>query len=142
MGGFFDPSSNQHFNFLVVYGNPKKKFKVVFLSNLVSRLTNESWLICGDLHLILKPAEKSGDMWHYSMQLKLKTIWGKFNLIELGLVGEKYSWPNLQMGKARIVARLDRACANLSGLLFLLALKSITLTRNSLIIFPSLSIQG
>lgn len=107
-----DPDFCKSFVMCCAYGSPKRVDKIDSLKHLLSHIDSYPWLLVGDLNLVFDREEKDGGVWHSSLQYKIKQLWDQSGFIDLGFVGEKYTWTNLQQGKATILARLDRACAN------------------------------
>lgn len=91
-------------------------FPIIFFINPLSfhpwfLLSSGPWVICGFLNLIFVHVDKMRGSWA-SFQRKIHNLWNRANLIDLGFVNNRFTWSNLQLGVARIIVRLDRACAN------------------------------
>jgi hypothetical protein len=111
---FSDPS---HSPWLLsgVYAPPTSQNRSIFwdfLSNLGNSFGG-AWLILGDFNSILSSSEKSGGRDFGSASHGNFADFVNSNaLVDLGFVGNKFTWSNCRMGRENIRERLDRGLAN------------------------------
>lgn len=109
-----------HFNcpssFLLcaTYGAPKR-YLINRLKDLLS-LYNEPCLIIGGLNILFEQHEKAGGKWNQTFQHNVSVAWSKLDAVDLGFIGNCFTWTNKQWGQSRILARLVRACVDDSWL--------------------------
>lgn len=70
------------------------------------------WLIIGDLNEVVSQEEKWGGRSVWRKQLYLKEFINMVGGVDLGFIGNKYTWENKQEGRMFIKERLDRAVAS------------------------------
>jgi hypothetical protein len=71
------------------------------------------WMIMGDLNAILSQADKKGGRTFVSSSTDPFFNFVHSNgLVDLGFVGNPYTWSNKRLGLANIKERLDRSFAN------------------------------
>jgi hypothetical protein len=115
---FSDPS---HSPWLLsgVYAPPTSQNRSIFwdfLSNLGNSFGG-AWLILGDFNSILSSSEKCGGRDFGSASHGNFADFVNSNaLVDLGFVGNKFTWSNCRMGRENIRERLDRGLANQSWL--------------------------
>ncbi|XP_059437358.1 uncharacterized protein LOC132170396 [Corylus avellana] len=74
-----------------------------------------AWLLLGDFNSILSASEKSGGRVFGSSSHNDFVDFVNYNaLVDLGFVGNKFTWSNCRIGRANIRERLDRGLANQS----------------------------
>jgi hypothetical protein len=83
-----------------------------FLSDLGTSFRG-AWLLLGDFNSILSPSEKCGGHDFGSSSHNEFTDFVNSNaLVDLGFVGNRFTWSNHRSGSANIRERLDRGFAN------------------------------
>lgn len=100
-----------------VYGPPYYGSKKSFWEDLSKMAANidEPWALIGDFNEILSEHDKIGGKHIASSSKKhLQNFIEHSGCIDLGFVGNPYTWRNKRMGLAHIRQRLDRALANAS----------------------------
>ncbi|XP_075640325.1 uncharacterized protein LOC142612079 [Castanea sativa] len=71
------------------------------------------WLVCGDFNEIVHPDEKLGWRDRDADQMKaFREVLSKCGLIDLGFVGQRFTWCKGRFGDQRTLIRLDRMVAN------------------------------
>jgi len=91
------------------------------------------WLLLGDFNSILSPFEKSGGRnFGSSSHIDFVDFVHSNALVDLGFVGNKFTWSNHRKGRANIRERLDRGLANLDWV----HLFPNSLVNNSLAVNP------
>jgi hypothetical protein len=74
-----------------------------------------SWLSIGDLNYVLSQSKKLGGRpVASSSHCPFKQFIDHFGLVDLGFVGNPFTWSNNRQGAASIKERLDRGLASLS----------------------------
>ncbi|XP_059443283.1 uncharacterized protein LOC132175345 [Corylus avellana] len=111
---FSDPS-HCPWLFSFIYAPHIAERQLVFWSELTN-LGNSfggAWLLLGDFNSVLSPSEKSGGRgFGSSSQNDFLDFVQSNALIDLGFVGNKFTWSNHRSGLANIRERLDRGLAN------------------------------
>jgi hypothetical protein len=99
-----------------LYGPPEKKNKLAFWDSLTT--AGEGFvspcLCIGDFNFVLDQLEKLGgcpvaSFSHYSF----RNFIDRHGLVDIGFVGNPYTWFNKRKGFAIVKERLDRALASL-----------------------------
>jgi hypothetical protein len=100
-----------------IYGPPDKRDKLAFWDSFtfVGEGFVSSWLCIRDLNYVFNQSEKLGGRpVASSSQCPFKHFIDHFGLVDLGLVGNPFTWSNNRQGAASIKERLDRGLASLS----------------------------
>ena len=72
-----------------------------------------SWVVFGDFNEIVKSDEKLGWLDRDARQMEMfRECLSECGLIDLGFVGQHFTWCNGRLGKYRTLVRLDRIVAN------------------------------
>ncbi|XP_019224694.1 PREDICTED: uncharacterized protein LOC109206328 [Nicotiana attenuata] len=103
-------------------------FSAIYASNILSerkllweqlttiaRTTSENWFIGGDFNEVLKARDKfGGNPINLSRSNQFWNCINKYNLIDLGYKGSKYTWTNKRYSNCNtlILERIDRCFAN------------------------------
>jgi hypothetical protein len=83
------------------------------ISDLKNTRTNDNWLVFGDFNMVLSSDEKvGGNPIDYNITDQFRTTLDACDLIDLGYVGDNFTWHNRQDEPNYIQARLDRFCAS------------------------------
>ena len=71
------------------------------------------WVVYGDFNEILHPNGKLGWRERVANQIRnFRDVLSRCGLVDLGFVGQKYTWCNGRHGEHRTLLRLDRMVAN------------------------------
>ena len=71
------------------------------------------WVVYGDFNEILHPNGKLGWRERDANQIRnFRDVLSRCGLVDLGFVGQKYTWCNGRHGEHRTLLRLDRMVAN------------------------------
>jgi hypothetical protein len=107
---------NSPWIFSCLYGPPEKKNKAAFWDSLTAAGEDfdSPWLSIGDFNFVLDQSEKlGGSPVASSSHCPFRNLIDHHGLIDLGFVGNPYTWCNNRKGLAVIKERLDRALASL-----------------------------
>ncbi|PON84034.1 Endonuclease/exonuclease/phosphatase [Trema orientale] len=101
-----------------VYGPSRDIERATFWEKVKNEasVSNLPWLLVGDLNSTLFSSERSGLGTSRHAQQRSTTLCRcveELGLIDLGVIGGKFSWRNRRFGKAFTQARLDRALCNM-----------------------------
>lgn len=108
------PSNPSPFLALFIYASPVFSRRQVMWDNLanLSNLHNYPWMIIGDCNEVLTGLDKYGGRPHNtSRALAFKNCF-HCDMIDIGLVGPRFTWTNLRHTGCFIQERLDRAWGN------------------------------
>jgi exonuclease III len=112
---YFDPPNSPWF-LSYIYGPSKEKNKLAFWDSLTtaSEAFVSPWLCIGDFNFVLDQSEKLGGC-HVasSSHCPFRNFIDHHGLVDLGFVGNPYTWFNNMNGFATIKERLDRTLASL-----------------------------
>jgi hypothetical protein len=100
-----------------IYGPPDSRDKLAFWDSFTSVGEGfvSPWLCIGDLNYVLDQSEKLGGRpVASSSHCPFKLFIDHFGLVDLGFVGNPYTWCNNRQGAATIKERLDRGLASIS----------------------------
>jgi hypothetical protein len=100
-----------------IYGPLDKRDKLAFWDSFTSVAEGfvSPWLCIGDLNYMLDQSEKLGDGPIANSSLCLfKHFIDHFGFVDLGFVGNPFTWCNNRQGATSIKERLDRGLASLS----------------------------
>ena len=71
------------------------------------------WVVFGDFNEIVKSDEKLGWLERDARQMEMfRECLSEYGLIDLGFVGQNFTWCNGRLGEYRTLVRLDRIVAN------------------------------
>ncbi|XP_021726600.1 uncharacterized protein LOC110693734 [Chenopodium quinoa] len=109
--------ANEHeeWRFMVIYGHPEEenKYKTGQLLESLRDTNEKSWLVEGDLNLMLHSHEKRGGRgFCFEVADILRKAVDRCQLEDLGFIGHEFTWTNNQGGPKNIQERLDRFLAN------------------------------
>ena len=110
------PPPNSPWIISYIYGPPEKKNKAAFWDSLTAAGEDfvSPWLSIGDFNFVLDQFEKLGGYpVASSSHCPFKNLIDHHGLVDLGFVGNPYTWFNNRQGLAVIKERLDRALASL-----------------------------
>jgi hypothetical protein len=104
----FQNSSGQDWWLSCVYGPQNNNDKILFLQELREiRIDCQGpWVIVGDFNLIYKAEDKNNDNFNKAMMGRFRNFIKDTSLIDLPLIGRKYTWSNHQATPTLV--RLDR----------------------------------
>ncbi|KAL0012531.1 hypothetical protein SO802_007639 [Lithocarpus litseifolius] len=124
----FKSSSNSHIDVVVrdspssepwratgFYGHPEtnKRYISWHLLDSLSSQCNMPWVVMGDFNEILFSDEKLGGAEREAKQMvAFRERLNRCRLVDLGFIGQKYTWCNGRFGGERTKLRLDRVVAN------------------------------
>ncbi|KAF9588252.1 hypothetical protein IFM89_008664 [Coptis chinensis] len=111
---------NESFVLSCVYGNPN--FSVWHIQwsvfSLLKPQNDVKWLVMGDFNEVLNLAEKQGGRpFNYLKAMPFRDMVDGCELIDLGFMGNTFTWKNKQKGCRRILERIDRSLANAAWML-------------------------
>jgi hypothetical protein len=98
-----------------VYGLPDKRDRLVFWDSFanIGNLFEASWLCIGDFNSVLDQSKKlGGKPVSSSSNCPFRSFIDLFGMIDLGFVGNPYTWCNNRQGLDNIKERLDRGLAS------------------------------
>uniref|UniRef100_A0A803QAN7 Reverse transcriptase domain-containing protein n=1 Tax=Cannabis sativa TaxID=3483 RepID=A0A803QAN7_CANSA len=108
---------NVGWHLMCLYGTPYAEEKVEFwkwATEIVSGL-RESWVVLGDLNVILEGSEKSGGReFHRREGAFLREFLDETGGVDLGFHGVRCTWHNARKGMKNVRKRLDRGLAEAS----------------------------
>ena len=97
------------------YGHPNAGMRTISW-NLIKSLKRQCdllWVIFGDFNEIIHPDEKLGWLDRDARQMEgFRKCLSDCGLVDLGFMGQHYTWCNGRIGKHRTLVRLDRMVAN------------------------------
>ncbi|KAF9624409.1 hypothetical protein IFM89_011334 [Coptis chinensis] len=103
-----------------VYGNPKlaiRKMQWAVLP-LLKPQNDEKWIVMGDFNEVTTQTEKRGGRpFNFVQAIPFLDMIAACELIDLGFIGNIFTWTNKQVGRRRIWERLDRTLVNASWIL-------------------------
>ena len=97
------------------YGHPKLgKRKISWsLLEVLNKQCDMPWVVCGDFNEITYTYEKLGWLDKDATQMwDFRECLSKCGLVDLGFVGQSYTWCNGRSGEQRMLVILDRVVAN------------------------------
>ena len=97
------------------YGQPDSgKRKISWsLLEMLNKQCNMPWVVYGDFNEITHADEKIGWFDRDATQMwEFRECLSRCGLIDLGFVGQRYTWCNGRLGEQRTLIRLDRGVAN------------------------------
>ncbi|XP_030936732.1 uncharacterized protein LOC115961994 [Quercus lobata] len=97
------------------YGHPDAgmRFTSWNLLKSLKRQCDMSWVVCGDFNEIVQSDEKFGWLDRDARQMEVfRECLSDCGLIDLGFVGQRFTWCNGRIGEQRTRVRLDRMVAN------------------------------
>ena len=112
---FFLPFK-QHWILTCIYGPPDTLNKLAFWDSLTIMGEDfaSPWLCIGDFNFVIDQSEKLGDrLVASSSHCSFRNFIDQLGLVDLGFVGNPFSWCNNRQGTATIKERLDRGLASL-----------------------------
>jgi endonuclease/exonuclease/phosphatase family metal-dependent hydrolase len=104
----FKNSNGQHWWLTNVYGPQSNEDKISFLLELrqIRAECQGSWVVAGDFNLIYKEDDKKNVFCNRAMMGRFRKFIDDTSLIDLPLIGRKYTWSNHQVSPTLV--RLDR----------------------------------
>ncbi|XP_023922453.1 uncharacterized protein LOC112033913 [Quercus suber] len=97
------------------YGNPdvRKRYESWELLCSLKNQCDMPWIVFGDFNEITHPEEKLGWLDRDANQMRsFRECLSKCGLVDLGFVGQRFTWCNGRFGEQRTLIRLDRMVAN------------------------------
>ena len=97
------------------YGHPDTRKRYVSWELLISlkKQCMMPWIVFGDFNEITHPDEKLGWLERDANQMRsFRECLNVCGLIDLGFVGQRFTWCNERRGEQRTLIRLDRMVAN------------------------------
>jgi hypothetical protein len=104
-----------------IYGPPYNSQKPAFWDSLEKVLSTFSgpWIGLGDYNYLLSNADKKGGVFFASSSSSsMRNRVDALGLIDMGFIGNLYTWTNKRPAKANVKERLDRALANTDWRIF------------------------
>ena len=98
-----------------IYGPPYNSLKPAFWDSLEQVLSSFSWpwIGIGDYNCLLRSEDKKGgSSFTPSSSSSIRNRVDSLGLIDMGCVGNPYTWTNKRLAKANVKEMLDRALAN------------------------------
>lgn len=98
-----------------IYGPPYNSQKPAFWDSLEKVLSTFSgpWIGLGDYNCLLSSVDKKGGLsFASSSSSSMRNRVDALGLIDMGFIGNPYTWTNKRPAKANVKERLDRALAN------------------------------
>lgn len=99
----------------VVYASPASSQRDILWQHLSTIRASISipWLLIGDMNEILFPSEVRGGEFHPNRAQRFATVLDDCNLIDLGMVGGKFTWFRKRNNRLILSKRLDRALSDI-----------------------------
>jgi hypothetical protein len=100
---------------LCVYGPPNRRDRRNFWDSFatIGEGFEASWLCIGDFNSVVDQTEKSGDKpVESSFHCPFRNFIDHFGMIDVGFVGNPFTWSNNRQGLENIKERLDRSLAS------------------------------
>jgi hypothetical protein len=135
---YSDPS-NSPWILSCLYGPPEKKNKLAFWDSLTAAGENFvcPWLYIGDFNHVLDQSEKlGGNPVASSSHCPFKHFIDHHGLVDLGFVGNPFTWCNNRKGIDSIKERLDRGLASIDWIHLHLEFSLLHLLTTTLTITP------
>ena len=107
---------NVYWSFVGFYSPPYKSKRMKSWVNLHALLVSIQgpWVYCGDFNVVINDSQKDGGTAGSSSTPSfLKELLFYLAAVDLGFVGNKFTWTNRRWGRHAIRERLDRGIANI-----------------------------